>query len=897
MTQNRSQSGAAAMFRALKRPAQARLSLFCFPHGGGGATSYQAWVDELPDDVALYAYAPPGRGPRLRDPAHASLTEAAEAAARMLCAEHAELLTGAFALFGHSVGALLAFETARALEARGAPPPALVGLSGHAAPALASRAARTAHLDDDALFEEIRALGGLPDVAPDEEAQLRELVLAPTRADFRLAEAHHIAPETQLAAPLALFAGADDEAASPQAMEGWRKHSSNVSAAYCFAGGHFFTETACAEVVATLLLGVAQAIQARPRSILRGPAEPAPIEMGLDELFERQAAASPDATALVGADRTLTYRELDEEADLLAAELIARGVQTDRIVALFLETSADFMVGYIAALKAGGAYLQLDIRAPEATLAGALDKAAPIAILTRPDLIDKLPDAWRGKAVALGPGWAMRLANAGRRPPPRERRRSCGQDLAYAVMTSGTTGAPKAILCPHQGAVISYDWRYTHLPYGPNEREGCNVFLVWEALRPLLRGAECRLIPDDVIYDPPRLAAFLAEHRITRMLFTPSLLEQFLAGDEDLAALTPELKLILLNGEVVTSALLARARARLPQARIVNDYSISETHDVGHIDLTDLELSRGRFAPAGRVMSNVAVYILDCDALEAGRYEPTPWGVAGEIFVGGPTIARGYLGDEAQTAERFLPDAFSAAPGARMFRTGDLGRFTPDGALEISGRAKFMIKLRGYSVVPSAIEATAAELDEVAAAALVPVLDPATSQPESLALFAAPSVGRMIDVEQLRAHLAASLPHYAVPAQIELLPALPVDPRTGKLDRKKLPKPTPRARKEAAELEARSNRGDSDVAAKLAQLWAEILGRPPEQADANFFELGGHSLAAARLARRIETAFGRQMRVVDLFDAPTLAAQAALLAVEKAKAPAELRGGGARGGA
>jgi non-ribosomal peptide synthetase component F/aryl carrier-like protein len=322
-------------------------------------------------------------------------------------------------------------------------------------------------------------------------------------------------------------------------------------------------------------------------------------------------------------------------------------------------------------------------------------------------------------------------------------------DLAYAVYSSGTTGRPKGILCPHRGAVNSYHDRHTHYPYATGERYASNVFFVWEAVRPLLVGTPCYVIPDRTIYDPCRLVAYLQCHACTRLLLTPSLLGAVLDTprlpcDGDL----PALRIVWLCGEVVTRELTARFFRRYPHVRLLNLYSISECHDVSVADLA-LTPPSPRYSPAGHLMHNVHVFVLDHDLRHA------PLGVPGEVFVGGHNLARGYLNLPDRNAERFISNPFRSLldhrhlhlqppsptshlslssptshlsltspsslispttppptqpqqlrSSALLYRTGDVGRFLPGGLLEIMGRCDFMVKIRGYSVELGAVEAT-----------------------------------------------------------------------------------------------------------------------------------------------------------------------------------------------
>lgn len=837
----------------------AKVRLVCFPHGGGGAQAYRSWAQGLPDCIDVVAINPPGRGARLREIAFADMGAAVDAILTAL----APLLDMPVVLFGHSAGALVAFEVARAMERGGYGAPLRVMVSGYAAPEIAARA-RTLHdASDDDLIAAIGALGLLP-IEYADNAELRSLLLAPMRADFAMCERHRIADEARVPCALTALGGREDALVGEGDLTAWSTRTDREFSLAMFDGGHFYTQSAREALLAFIAATVLSDLAALPASVSIGAIEDYPLDTCLHELFRRQAAMSPEAAALVGADGAMTFGALDRDSDLLARWLVAAGVTVDSMTAIVMETSADFVVAYLAALKAGGAYLPIPLATPDKMIAEILASVKPKAIVSRRSLLERLPEAWRGAHVCavLENGWQQSLRR-GWLPPLESIQPLPGpHSLAYAVMTSGTTGKPKGILCPHIGAVNSYWWRFRHLPYAVGEREACNVFFVWEVLRPLLQGRTAYVIPDDVIFDPRRLIAFLSEHAITRVLFTPSLFEQVLAALPEAGGL-PALSMVILNGEVVSVALRDKARAKLPHVALVNDYSISECHDVTTSDTGGVRLAAtARYVPAGRVMANVRVYVLD-EALA-----PVPWGVTGEIYVAGPNLARGYLDLPDMTAERFLPDPIQGGD-ARMFRTGDNGRLLADGQLEVKGRSGFMIKLRGYSVVLSAVEAAIAGHPEVAAAAVLTADDASTGQPDHLVGYVAGLDGAPDEalLASVRAHLKEVLPGYAIPAVLVPVAAMPIAAATGKIDRRALPKVAAPKLERGAEPSAVAG-----AMARMRGVWREVLGREPQAGGDNFFDLGGHSLLAIELALKAETAFGVRLDVVDVFDYPTLEA-------------------------
>ncbi len=605
-------------------------------------------------------------------------------------------------------------------------------------------------------------------------------------------------------------------------------------------------------------------------------------DLCLHQLFEEQARRSPRALAVVDARGELTYEELDRRAQRLADYLKEAGVRPDEVVGVYMERCADFVVSCLAALKAGGAFLPLELAYPAPLLGEVIADAEPRIVLTHEHYAERLP---RGQArLCLDEGWEERIAAGGsgdgRGPKPGP------EDLAFVSYSSGTTGKPKGIANPHRAAVRSYLWRFSVSDYGPGDRVGCNVFFIWEMFRPLLRGATTCVIPDDVIYDPEALIRFLEEYGITEVLMTPSLLGTVLnAGGPDVETRLSALRVLWLNGEVVTKTLARRVLAMLPETRVLNVFSASETHEVAAGDLRDLiDDTAATYCPVGRPMDPDHFYLLDEDA------QPVPEGTAGELYVGGDCLARGYVNRPELTAQRFVEDPFSSGEGARMYRTGDKARLLPGGSLEVLGRVDFMVKVRGYSIELGAVEAAierhlavrscvvVAEGEEGEDKRLVAYLVPSSDPDEHEGRYAGwridPKTGRS---PEIRRRLQESLPHYAIPAVFVELEALPLQDTTGKVDRRRLPQPparvvsVPNPVEHAGALSVDAPRQEKE--ALLVRLWEDVL-RLEEgdvRRDDDFFDVGGHSLAAAQLLSSVDGAFGVRLSMRALLENPTAA--------------------------
>ncbi|HEV8045981.1 MAG TPA: AMP-binding protein, partial [Rubrobacter sp.] len=511
-----------------------------------------------------------------------------------------------------------------------------------------------------------------------------------------------------------------------------------------------------------------------------------------------------------------------------------------------MERRAEYVVACLAAMKAGGAYLTLELAYPPPLLAEVVADAGPRVVLTQERYVERLPEGV--ERLCLDAGWEERLQDG-----PADLPEVGQENLAFVSYSSGTTGKPKGIANPHRAPVRSYLWRFGISDYAPGDRVGCNVFFIWEMMRPLLRGATTVVIPDDVIYDPKSLIRFLDEYGVTETLVTPSLLEAVLdASGPEVGETLSALRTLWLNGEVVTRTLARRAMSLLPDTRLLNVYSCSETHEVAAGDLRELvENPDSTYCPVGRPMDPERTYILDTD----GR--PVPEGEAGELFVGGDCLARGYVNLPEKTEEGFPEDPFSSEPGARMYRTGDKARILADGSLEVLGRVDFMVKIRGYSVELGAVEAAIEK--NLAVRACVVVSEGEEGEDKRLVAYLVPDpedgggrfAGWSLDPKtgrskEIRGFLQQDLPHYAIPAVFVELDSLPIQATSGKVDRAELPTPPPRPARTipdgAAPVTLSADAPRSEKEAVLARVWEEVLRLEEGEVEAedNFFDLGGH---------------------------------------------------------
>jgi amino acid adenylation domain-containing protein len=569
------------------------------------------------------------------------------------------------------------------------------------------------------------------------------------------------------------------------------------------------------------------------------------------ERFAEQAARTPEATALVGGGEILSYAELDRRASILAQRLQAFGVVPESRVALLLGRGPETAIAMLGVWKAGGAFVPLDPAAPAGRLAGILADAEPAVVIHHGALPMPLPAGMRSLDLASP---ERPRESGGPSPEIRPGR------LAYLIYTSGTTGRPKAVLIEHGGLAMVLGTVVDRLGFVAADRVAhlarfsLDISLI-ELFAPLLVGGVCEILPEDDILDPAGLLAAL--ERSTWAHAVPSLMRRIVEearrrGPERLAGL----RMLVTGGDLVPPGLLADLFATFPGADIATLYGPTEATIVCAGDRVP-RARRPERPLIGRPLDNVELRVVD------SRGELVPLGVPGELWVGGPGVARGYFRRDELTAERFVE-----MDGHRYYRTGDLVRQLPaeGGALEFLGRTDFQVKIRGFRIEPGEIEAALLDHPAVQQAVVIARADEMGERRlvgYVVAVAACPA-------SELREHLTARLPAYMVPAAFVTLPELPLSFH-GKIDRSRLP--TPEAPAEEAEGAAPRTPTEEIVAG----IWCEILGLPRVSRSADFFELGGHSLLATQVVSRLRSATGAELHVRELFQSPTVAALAMAL--------------------
>jgi amino acid adenylation domain-containing protein len=582
-----------------------------------------------------------------------------------------------------------------------------------------------------------------------------------------------------------------------------------------------------------------------------------PRDRCVHELFEAHAERAPASIALVDGDRRLTYRELDERANRLAHHLQKLGVTANAPVGICMNRSAELVVSVLAVLKAGGAYVPYDPTYPKERVAAMLEDVRLKVLLTRETLLERLPER-KPRVVCLDRDWEGIAPN----PAGKPEKRSGPHDLCYVIFTSGSTGRPKAAAVQHRGWTNLLHWFVDEFGIGPADKNLVMSSISFDITQrsmamPLVSGGELHLVPDG--YDPDLILRTLHEERITLLNCAPSTFYPLLERPEADRPGLRSLRCLFLGGEAISaSRLMSWATSQERTAEIVNVYGAAECSDVSSFYcLHDFERYARTSVPIGKPIYNHRVYILD----EELRLMPT--GVVGEICLAGDGVGRGYINDAALTAKKFVVDPFGEN-GAQLYRTGDLGRYLPDGNLEFVGRIDHQVKIRGLRIELGEIETLLRAHPGVKEAVAV-ATEHAPGDWRLTAYFTCTEAEPAVSEDSLRDALARKLPAYMVPNLFVRLREMPLNPN-GKIDREALPAPGGVQSQGRTAAEAPS----TDTEKAVAQLFAKILKVEEVGRNDNFFRLGGHSLMATQMIAGISEALNVRFMAVDFFARPTV---------------------------
>ncbi|MBD2813407.1 amino acid adenylation domain-containing protein, partial [Xenorhabdus sp. Flor] len=574
-----------------------------------------------------------------------------------------------------------------------------------------------------------------------------------------------------------------------------------------------------------------------------------PAALCIHQWFEQQAEKTPQATALIAGDQTLSYSELNRRANQLAHQLIGQGICPGDHIVLLFERSIMLVVAQLAVLKAGAVYVPLDPSMPDERKNWLINDCAARLLLT--DTQTAIP---ADRVVPL-----LRLSaedeTAGEQNSINPDLPHASTELAYIMYTSGSTGTPKGVLVPHRAVVrlvINNGYaaieQNDRVAFSANPAFDASTFEVWA---PLLNGGALVVIDHATLLTSAELVRAFQTHRITILWLTVGLFNRLAV---ELSSLLPQIKMLIFGGDVPDLSVIAQVLKHRPPQQLLQAYGPTEgTTFTTTYPVKALEEGMIRL-PIGRPIANTRIYLLDSHG------QPVPLGTTGEIYIGGDGVACGYLNRPELTAERFLIDPFSDSPDARMYRTGDLARYLPDGNLEFLGRTDQQVKIRGFRIEPGEIEARLSEYPAVREAAVLALGDGPDKWLVAY-VVAAKEEGKL--AKRLKTHLSTILPDYMVPAALVRLDRFPLTPN-GKLDRRALPVPGEDA---FARQRYAAPQGATEMV--LAAIWRELLGMEQVSRHDSFFALGGHSLLAVRMIERLRQQ-GLALTARELFRSPVL---------------------------
>ena len=578
-----------------------------------------------------------------------------------------------------------------------------------------------------------------------------------------------------------------------------------------------------------------------------------PQDKCIHQLFEEQVERNPDAVAVVFEEQQLTYHELNCRANQLAHYLRSHGVGADVLVGICVERSLEMVVGLLAILKAGGAYVPLDPEYPQERLSFMLQDTHLSVLLTQEKLVNRI-QAHSSDAICLDANWNI----INQQTEHNLTTSTKADNLAYVMYTSGSTGQPKGVCCNHLGVVNLYVDFQTKKPLCVGHR--CSLWTslnfdvsIYEIFSAILSGATLHIVPEHIRPDAVIYTNWLYSQQICSAYIPPFMLNNFLDCLEQ-ASHNICLQRLLVGVEPINEQLLISISQRIPGLQVINGYGPTETTICSTLYSIDPRQVGNRNTPIGKPVQNTKIYLLD------NQMQPVPIGVPGELHIGGAGLARGYLNRPELTQEKFIPNPFD---NSKLYKTGDLARYLPDGNIEYLGRIDHQVKIRGFRIELGEIEAVLSQHEDVQISCVIVRED--TPGEKQLVAYIVPQKNVTLTTSELRQFLGNKLPGYMIPQAFVILESLPITPN-GKIDRRALPAPDLHS-----EIADKFVAPRNPIEEKLALIWTQVLRLEQVGIDDNFFTFGGHSLLATQVISRLQEAFKISLPLRYIFESPTVA--------------------------
>eukprot|EP00442_Polarella_glacialis_P024675 CAMPEP_0115159844 /NCGR_PEP_ID=MMETSP0227-20121206/70471_1 /TAXON_ID=89957 /ORGANISM="Polarella glacialis, Strain CCMP 1383" /LENGTH=2756 /DNA_ID=CAMNT_0002571667 /DNA_START=136 /DNA_END=8406 /DNA_ORIENTATION=+ len=893
----------------------AKVRLVCFPHAGGGPSAFAAWGDLLEDKlIEVVAVSAPGRERRIHLP---PITDS-ETLIQEIC--EAIEATGIpdglpYAFFGHSLGAVLAFEVARQLDIRmiaGRPRPLHVFASGHGGPSTMELGrdvgnwGRLHTLSDAELMETISTFGFVPDDLATNKDLLRAVVPA-LRGDFQLYEDYKrrsAAKEkgrTPIATPITALGGAADALAPVAHLATWQRETSRwPQEAKVFPGGHFYLHETVSEVLSFVTETMQESIDAQPRAMVKSRDDIPQLcyEKLMHEVIFEQALMHPDKDAVVDANSSVTFAELVHRVKLLGRELWSSrfldGKKT-QVVGMLMPHNCDYVITMLGIWYAAGIIIPVEAHFTDIMCVEVLEEAKACAMISSPQHAHKFQSVENCRTFVMGNNWAADLERLHEGQGLEEPARPDIQDIGMLMFTSGTTGRPKTIagshLFLHKGALAKEIVREAALNDENDCREGFNVMFVWEVIRSPLKGYTAFVIPDEGVLDPKMFVGFMAKHQLSRCLTTPTLLATLLAAVPKELAELKSLRVWVMCGEVMPMKVVLRFREVVPWCKILNDYSTWESGDIGY----SIVSPAGKYQPS-KIFAGAGQFIstgMTALVVDPETRKTLPVGFVGELYVGGDGMSYGYYGQPEATAAKFVdgfnPEMIAAQKGQswKWYTTGDLARFVGDPAqLEIRGRCDSTVKIRGFKVGIPIVEAAIMSVPGVEMAPCFPIYENPASV-DSLLCYVKPKAGVTFEelLPKIKLEAVKLIPRWMMPTYWQPFPENAFSGgEARKLNRRLLSTQYDLKTLKEMQLAAKSQTSaptfvvdleeEGSVRSVLRSVWAKVLNLPIEMVDPeeNFFDLGGQSAMAAKMASELSDEYGLPVSVLDIYAHSTLQA-------------------------